>query len=71
MPIGPVIRARAKKSQEAINGLTKQFIWVNPTLEEEFGPSQAFGGIRANKEVQKIINTIKVIDGDHQHEFGN
>ena len=25
----------------------------------------------ANKEVQKIINIIKAIDGDHSHEFGN
>ena len=71
MPVGPIIRARAKKFQEALNGLMKEFIWANPTLQEEFGPSQAYEGIRANKEVQKIINIIKVIDGDHPHEFGN
>ena len=49
----------------------KEFIWANPTLQEEFGLSQAFEAIRANKKVQKIINIIKAIDGDHPHEIGN
>ena len=71
MPVRTITRARAKKFQEAPNGLMKEFIWANPTLEEEFGPSQAFRGIRARKEVQKIINIIKAIDGDHSHKFGN
>ena len=71
MSVGPIIRARAKKFQEALNGLMKEFIWANPTLQEEFGSSQAFGEIKANKEVQKIINIIKAIDGDHPHKFGN
>ena len=44
--IGPIMKARAKKFQEALNGLMKEFIWANLTLQEEFGPSQAFGGIR-------------------------
>ena len=57
--------------QEALNGLMKEFIWANPTLQEEFEPSQAFGGISANKEVQNIINIIMAIDGDHPHEFSN
>ena len=70
-PVGTITRARAKKFQEALNRLMKEFIWANPTLQEEFGPSQAFGGIRANKEVQKIINIIKAIYGDHPHKFGN
>ena len=69
--VGPITRARAKKFQEAQNGLMKEFIWANPTLQEEIRPSQAFGGIRGNKEVQKIINIIKAIDGEHPHEFGN
>ena len=69
MLVGPI--TRAKKFQEALNGLIKEFIWANPTLQEEFGPSQAFGGIRTKKKVQKIINIIKAIDGDHPHEFGN
>ena len=70
-PVGPITRARAKKFQEALNGLMKEFIWANPTLQKEFRPSQAFGGIRANKGIQKIINIIKAIDGHHPHEFGN
>ena len=65
MPVVPITRAKAKKFQEALNGLMKEFIWANPTLQEEFGPSQAFGGIRAHKEVQKIINILKAINGDH------
>ena len=52
MPIGPITRARAKKFQEALDGLMKEFIWPNPTSQEEFQPSQAFGGIRANKSSQ-------------------
>ena len=52
MPVGPIIIKRAKKFQEALNGLMKEFFWANPTLQEEFGPSQAFGGIRANKSSQ-------------------
>ena len=57
--------------QEALKGLMKEFIWANLTLQEEFGTSLAFEGIRVNKEAQKIINIIKAIDGDHPHEFGN
>ena len=71
MLIRPITRARAKKFQETLNGLMKKVFWANPTLQEEFGSSQAFRGIRANKEVQKIINIIKAIDGDHPHKFGN
>ena len=32
IPIGPITRVRAKKFQEALNGLMKEFIWANPTL---------------------------------------
>ena len=71
MLVGPITRARAKKFQEALNGLMNEFIWANLSLQEEFGLSQAFGGIRAHKEVQKIVNIIKAIDGDHLHKFGN
>ena len=71
MSIGPITRAKAKKLKEALNGIMKEFIWANPTLQEEFGPSQAFGGIRVNKEVQNIINIIKAIDDDHPYKFGN
>ena len=71
MLVVPITRTRPKKFQEALNGLTKEFIWANPTLEEEFGPSLSFGEIRTNKEVQKIINIIKAIDGDPPHELGN
>ena len=37
MSVGPITSARAKKFQEALNGLMKEFIWANPTLQEEFG----------------------------------
>ena len=71
MLVGPITRARVKKFQEALNGLMKEFVWANQTLQEEFGPSKDFGGIGAKKEVQKIINIFKATDGDHPHEFGN
>ena len=32
MSIRPITRVRAKKFQEALNGLMKEFIWANPTL---------------------------------------
>ena len=44
MPIGPITRARAKKLQEAFNGLVK-FIWANPTFKEELKSNQVFEGI--------------------------
>ena len=50
MPIVPITRARAKMFQEALNGLMKEFIWANPTLQEKFGPSQALRGIRPTKK---------------------
>ena len=56
MSIGPITRARAKKLQESLNGLVKEFIWANPVFKEEPKSNQAFEGIRANKEVQKSIN---------------
>ena len=71
IPVGPITRTRPKKFQEALNGLMKEFIWANPTLEEEFRQSLSFGGIITNKEVQKIINVIKAIDGDPPHELSN
>ena len=65
MSIGPITRARAKNLQEAFNGLVKDFIWANPTFKEEPKSTQAFKGIRANKEVQKSINVIMAIDGNN------
>ena len=65
---GPIIRARAKKLQEALNGLV---IWPNPAFKEEPKLNQAFEGIGANKEVQKSINIIIAIDGNNSHDFGN
>ena len=35
MPIRPITRARAKKFQEALNELVKEFIWANPTFKQE------------------------------------
>ena len=32
--IGSITRARAKKLQETLNGLVKEFIWANPTFKE-------------------------------------
>ena len=34
IPIGSITRARAKKLQETLNGLVKEFIWANPTFKE-------------------------------------
>ena len=42
MLVGPITRARTKKFQEALNEPMKEFIWANPTLQEEFGPIQTF-----------------------------
>ena len=71
MPIWSIIRARAKKLQEALNGLMKEFIWVNTDFKEELKSNQAFEGIGANKEVQKSINMIMVVDSNNPHDFGN
>ena len=71
MPIGSITRARAKKLQEALNGLVKEFIWANPAFKEEPKSNQAFEGIGSNKEVQKSINIIMAIDGNNPHDFGN
>ena len=57
MPIGPITRARAKKLQEAFNGLVK-FIWANPTFKEELKSNQVFEGIGTNKEVQKLMQEL-------------
>ena len=70
MSIRPIIRARDKKVQKALNRLVKNFIWANPSFKEEPKSNQAFEGIRANKEVQKSINVIMAIDGNSSHDFG-
>ena len=70
MPIGPITRTMAKKLQETLNRLVNEFIWANPTFKEEPKSNQAFGGIRANKEVQKSIIVIMVVDGNNSHDFG-
>ena len=51
MPIELITRSRAKKLQEALNGLVKEFIWANPAFKEEPKSNQSFKGIGANKEV--------------------
>ena len=58
MPIGPIIRARAKKIQEDFNGLVKEFIWANPAFKEELKSNQSIEGIGANKEVQKLMQEL-------------
>ena len=60
-----------KKLQETLNGLVKEFIWVNSAFKEKLKSNQAFEGIGANKEVQKSINIIMAIDGNNSHDFGN
>ena len=69
MLIRPIIRARAKKLQEAFNGLVKKFIWANLAFKEEPKSNQTFEGIRAYKEVQKSINMIMSVDGNNSHDF--
>ena len=49
----------------------KEFIWDNPTFKEEPKSNQAFEGIGANKEVQKSINIIMVVDGNNPCDFDN
>ena len=71
IPIGPITRAKAKKLQEVINKLVKEFIWANPTFKEEPKLNQVFEGIGVNKEIQKSINIIVVVDGNNPHDFGN
>ena len=51
MPIELITRSRAKKLQEALNGLVKEFIWANPAFKKEPKSNQSFKGIGANKEV--------------------
>ena len=58
MPIGPITRARAKKLQEAFNGLMKEFIWANLAFKEEPKSNQVIEGNGANKEVQKLIQEL-------------
>ena len=40
--IRPITRVRAKKLQEACNGLVNEFIWANLAFKEEFNSNQAF-----------------------------
>ena len=70
MSIRPIIRERAKKLQEAFNGLVKKFIWTNLAFKEEPKSNKTFEGIRAYKEVQKSINMIMSVDGNNSHDFG-
>ena len=69
--IGPIIRAKTKKLQEALFGFVKEFIWSNPIFKEEPKSNPVFKEIGANKEVQKSINVIMVVDGNNPHDFGN
>ena len=63
--IGPIIGVRAKKLQEVLSELIKEFIWINGTLKEESKSNQVFEGIRVIKDVQKSINMIIVVDGNN------
>ena len=67
MPSGPITRARAKKLQDAFNGLVKELIWANPIFKEEPKSNQAFEDIGANKEMQRTINIIMAVDGKDLH----
>ena len=58
MPIGPITRARVEKLQEVLNGLMNEFIWVNSDFEENSKSNQAFEGIGANMEVQKLLQEL-------------
>ena len=70
-PIGSITRARPENLKEAFNGFVKEFIWANPTFKEEPKSNQAFEGIGVNKQVQKSINIIMIVDGNNPHYFGN
>ena len=59
-----------KNLQKAFNGFVNEFIWANPVFKEEPKSNQVFEGIGANKEVQKSINVIMVVDGNNSHDFG-
>ena len=48
----------------------KEFIWAIPTFKEKTKSNQALEGIEANKEVQKSINVIMVVEGNYSHHFG-
>ena len=71
MSIGPITRARAKKLQDAINGLVKEFIWANPTVEKEPTMDQSSKECSSIKHGQKTLNVILAIDGNDQGIFGN
>ena len=58
MPIGSITRVRAEKLQEAFNGLVREFIWANLSFKEAAKSNQAFEGIGANKEVQKLMHEL-------------
>ena len=71
MPIGPITRARAKKLQDAINGLVKEFIWANPALEKELIMDQSSKECNSIKDGQKAFNAILAIEGNDEDIFGN
>ena len=60
----------AQKLLKALNGLVKEFVWANLTFKEEPKSNKVFQGIGINKEVQKSINMIMVIDGNNSPDFG-
>ena len=63
MPIRPITRARAKKLQDAINGIVKEFVWANPTLEKELIMDQSSKECNSIKDGQKAFNAILAIEG--------
>ena len=73
MSIGQITRARAKKLQDAINGLVKEFIWANPALEKELKLHQSNKECNSIKDGQKALNAILAIEfeGNDKGIFGN
>lgn len=69
--IGSIPRTRAKKLQEALDELMKEFICSHLALQEESKSNHVFGGIGVIKDDKKSINIIKTTKGDNPHDFGN
>ena len=71
MPIRPITRARAKKLQDAINGIVKEFIWANPALEKDPTMDQSSKECNSIKDGQQALNVILAIEGNDQGIFCN
>ena len=71
MPIGQITRARAKKLQDATNGLVKEFIRANPALEKELTMDQSSKECNSIKDGQKAFKAILAIERNDEDIFGN